>query len=339
MEGGNDSPRLVVRNTFIDVDHRALLPRRARTWDASYPSTWSQESGDLPLRPATRRMDPSDAGESGEESSDAGESEESDQSVDSSESHPSAALESAQSTEEVAQSSDEDDDAAAYLHRNRKCVPCVASVVTKECRAVAECRYCHLSHEANMEQGQRPAKQLRNKLKREILRCRDDNWPDLPNMLDALQALAVRESAFERNYVVSVLRDGQFLQTVEPGSATGASSSSAGPANVTSVLASRGGTFGGSSSSAGPALPQKGGKRGRAVSVGGRKGKSRGRAAGGSSSSSAGPALPQKGGNRGRQATVDGRNGRQEKGKSKGRSGRSKGPSQGMTSPEDSMHD
>ncbi len=37
-------------------------------------------------------------------------------------------------------------------HEARKCIPCVALIVTKDCTLGAQCRFCHFSHEENLKQ-------------------------------------------------------------------------------------------------------------------------------------------------------------------------------------------
>lgn len=121
---------------------------------------------------------------------------------------------------ETAPNDDDDDslerikkyDPALYRHRIRTCVPCIALVVGQECRTSA-CPYCHLSHEDNMDRGQRPARAMRHKCKGQILSCIKEHWPNQSEVLKELQKLVQCQSSFSRNYTVSLLRDNQFLET------------------------------------------------------------------------------------------------------------------------------
>eukprot|EP00930_Biecheleria_cincta_P078654 TRINITY_DN6620_c0_g1_i1.p1 TRINITY_DN6620_c0_g1~~TRINITY_DN6620_c0_g1_i1.p1 ORF type:complete len:492 (-),score=90.41 TRINITY_DN6620_c0_g1_i1:30-1505(-) len=119
------------------------------------------------------------------------------------------------------------------LHANRKCIPCVAIVLTKDCRQGESCEFCHFSHEDNMNREQRPTKQMRLRCKQAISSCIDGGSADRQRLLDDLQNLLVDQAPFARNYTAKLLRDSQWLETGNSsGSRTAtASSSSALPAS------------------------------------------------------------------------------------------------------------
>eukprot|EP00930_Biecheleria_cincta_P085588 TRINITY_DN74969_c0_g1_i1.p1 TRINITY_DN74969_c0_g1~~TRINITY_DN74969_c0_g1_i1.p1 ORF type:complete len:450 (-),score=68.70 TRINITY_DN74969_c0_g1_i1:181-1530(-) len=132
------------------------------------------------------------------------------------------------------------EDGAEARHANRKCIPCVALIVTRACTRGDGCQYCHFSHEDNMNREQRPTKEMRIRCKQAIYSCIDGRSHDQQHTLDELQNLVATQAPFSRNYTVKLLRDSEWLETGDTSAfrtatSAAASSSSSRPAASSST--------------------------------------------------------------------------------------------------------